>query len=100
MSRTGPIQVGDMVVVVRGTCLCVRGHVFRVGHLHTPHAVVCRHCFITRIKHSMVSERVGHARYNVPLEWCDRIPPLSELEHTDIPATTPQEHHHPEEQPA
>lgn len=86
---TRPIRPGDLVCVVRGRCLCARGRIFRVEQLCVPDGLVCRPCAITRIK--PVVARSQLAGLNVPVEWCERIPPLSELDSTDSEQHAPTE---------
>lgn len=78
-----PIQAGDLVCVVRGGCLCVRGRIFRVEQLLVPTGLVCRTCLITRLKPLVLHARHGQGELNVPIEWCQRIPPLSDLDTED-----------------
>ena len=74
-----PIQVGDLVVVVKWPC-CGKflGHVFQVrtvwGNYNTGRCSLCG---------SFVGElwSVGDGRFAAwPTAWLKRIPPLSELE--------------------
>lgn len=88
----GPIKAGDLVCVVRGSCLCVRGHFFRVGKILRAEACFCRACAITRFYHVVaVNSNPGETVNAAPLEWLQRIPPLSDLEHDHHPEALPHE---------
>lgn len=89
---TDAIQPGDLVCVVRGSCLCIRGHFFRVGTILRADACYCRACAITRFNHVVaVNANPGETVNAAPLEWLQRIPPLSDLEHAHQPEALPHE---------
>jgi hypothetical protein len=76
-----PIQVGDLVQVVRDCCGHWLGSVFTVGSFTNAVKVECNFCPPGYPTQTVVAIRSGRARmYCCPLPWLKRIPPLSELE--------------------
>lgn len=89
---SGPIKAGDIVCVVRGSCACVRGKFFRVGEIKKVQSAFCRECAITRIGIFIaVNADSGESLNCAPLDWLQRIPPLSDLEHAHHPEALPHE---------
>jgi hypothetical protein len=81
-----PIQVGDLVQVVRSLPCCHHaskwhGHIYIVSELYPPSpSVVCIHCNSPKNFPTAIAE--GHD-VGVLVCMLKRIPPLSELESTD-----------------
>lgn len=86
-----PIQVGDLVAVVRACCTTPRVSIFRVGEIRVaPIAAGCHNCGYTKPAGTPLA-RVNDSDAGYPLPWLKRIPPLDELEgtKTDEPLKEP-----------
>lgn len=82
---SGPIAVGDLVVVVRWPC-CKGdiGHTFVVAGLETrPDVAHCGYCGATGGHTGMHAKARRGDGGLYPLEFLKRIPPLGELEGED-----------------
>ncbi len=80
-----PIQVGDLVVLVRGHgCILERhvGRVFTVLGLVAPvgGGWHCTWCHKDSAGPNEIAARINEKPGGIPLSWLKRIPPLSELE--------------------
>jgi hypothetical protein len=74
-----PIQVGDLVQVVRGH-ECDLGSTFRVGQIREPTlwGWICPKCSCIDRSPELWADRGDE--HGAPLSWLKRIPPLDELE--------------------
>ncbi len=77
-----PIQVGDLVQVVRWSqCGCGLGEVGRVSEFLECENSGCGLCKTPPTKKTgTAAANIKSGRFCVPLEWLKRIPPLDELE--------------------
>ena len=79
-----PIQVGDLVQVVRWPCCGVAlGYTYRVAEFRTWGERQCSKC--KALIKATIHAKGGADPFDglcpaIPLEWLKRIPPLSELE--------------------
>ena len=76
-----PIQVGDLVVIMRKAGCCVdlsSGHIFKVSDIRTSndpyHCARCNTTYPTQLV------ACGYEHYGIQLWRLKRIPPLEELE--------------------
>lgn len=76
-----PIQVGDLVVMVRGCKPPLYGSIFKVSTIKHRNCNPCSICFRDHSGLFAYSEQL-YARTNncAPFSFLKRIPPLSELE--------------------
>ena len=87
---TRPIQAGDLVCVVRGSCRCILGSFFRVGKIGT-YICVCDSCSVTVPNGATaINADMNQKPTGAPIEWLLLIPPLSDPEtvesHEEQPA--------------
>ncbi len=76
-----PIQVGDLVQVVRLCCdayLASRSPIFNVAEINTELLGRCAGCKAALPSGSLANRKSG--TWGIPISWLKRIPPLSELD--------------------
>lgn len=80
-----PIEVGDLVMVVRGELCCntmtpMIGHIFKVAKI-VQHLGRCGHC--KSPPGITTNALASHHRYGFPIYRLKVIPPLAEAEETE-----------------